>query len=217
MSTRETQRTEEITIEEEEIAFFYSIGKAISEWGYVENVLGYLVLNCFEKKDNEDLTHSVTSVGFFSIETFKAKMDFAEAVVKRKFINHQSDWSKLVKRVRKSSGARNKLAHWAKQTYRENIPGRRFMLTPWVFSRKKKSKHPQPPDGSQGLRDIHKMRLEFISLAMSLRNFEARVLGHTEPFPKSHEQPTRPLSIGKLRVQIPEGLASQLASSEKRP
>ena len=206
-----------MTMEEEEIAFYFCMGKAVSEWGIVENVLRSLLLDCFESKGGDDITHNVLSVGFFSIETFKAKMDFIEGIVLRRFPDNENEWADLVTRARKASGHRNKLAHWAVQIYEQNNPGRRYLLTPWVFQKsKKKSKKPQPPAGYQALRDVQKMRLEFVSLSMALRNFGARLHGLKEPFAKSLEQPENPPPIGTLRGQILEGLARLLKSSEKK-
>lgn len=211
-------RKEEMTIAEEELAFFFYVGSAITEWALVENTLRSVVLACFENRGEEDLTHRALSVGFLSIETFRARMDFAEGLVLRKFPQHGEAWTVLVKRTRRASAERNKLAHWVTHKYPDSNPGRRLMLVPWVFQKKKRrSKKPLPPDGSQGLRDIVKMQLEFIALAHALHNFCFRVQGQPEQHSKDREQPARPPLIAALRVQILERLARQLQSYEPNP
>jgi len=212
------KRTEVMTIGEEDVAFYYQLGNAVTQWADVENVLRAILLACFENRDEQDVTHRALSVGYFSIDGFRAKMDFVEGVVNRRFAQHQSDWARLVQRTRRSAGERNKLAHWSVVQYPANNPGRRFMLVPAVFKKTgRRAKRPQPPEGAQGLRDIVKMRMEFIALAMALHNFCARVQGQPEPHPRDHEQPGRPPLIGTLRGQILVRLARLLRSSEGKP
>jgi hypothetical protein len=206
-----------MTLAEEEIAFHYQLGKAITAWADVENTLRSILCACFDKGD-KNINWNSLSVGLFSIDAFRAKMDFVEGTVLRRFPEHKERWNALVKRTRGDSASRNKLAHWSVKEYPDSSAGRRFVLIPWVFPKpKNKTKRPIPPGGSLGLRDVYKTRTEFIALAISLYNFFCLLQGDEEPHEASLEQPTNPPQIAKLRAQILEGLARQLQPSAKKP
>lgn len=194
---------------EEEIAFHFHLGKAIAAWADVENTLRSILCACFDKGEN-NINWNSLSVGLFSIDAFRAKMDFVEGTVLRRFPEHKDRWSTLVTRARKDSGARNKLAHWSVKEFSDSPAGRRFVLIPWVFPKpKNKTKKPVPPSGSLGLRDIYKTRTEFIALAISLYNFFCLLQGDKEPHAAVLEKPTNPPTIAKLRAQILEALSRQ--------
>ncbi len=199
-----------MTLTEEDIAFHFQLGKAITEWANVENTLRSILCACFDKGEG-NINWNSLSVGLFSIDAFRAKMDFVEGTVLRRFPEHEKRWLAIVKRARGDSSLRNKLAHWSVKEYPESSAGRRFVLIPWTFPKpKKKTKKPIPPAGSLGLRDVYKMRAEFIALAISLYNFFCLLQGNQEPHEAYLEQPTNPPSIAKLRTQILEGLVRQL-------
>ncbi len=205
-----------MTPTEEDIVFHFQLGKAITEWANVENTLRSILCACFDKGES-NINWNSLSVGLFSIDAFRAKMDFVEGTVLRRYPEHKEKWSALVKRARSDSASRNKLAHWSVKEYPESTPGRRFVLIPWTYPKpKKKTKKPMPPDGSLGLRDVYKMRLEFIALATSLYNFFCLLQEGQEPLEAYLEQPMNPPPIATLRDQILEGLARQLQSSEKK-
>ena len=205
-----------MTPAEEDIVFHFQLGKAITEWANVENTLRSILCACFDKGENSINWNSL-SVGLFSIDAFRAKMDFVEGAVLRRYPKHKEKWGALVKRARSDSGLRNKLAHWSVKEYPQSTPGRRFVLIPWTYPKpKKKTKKPMPPDGSLGLRDVYKMRLEFIALATALYNFFCLLQEGQEPLEAYLEQPMNPPPIATLRAQILEGLAHQLQPSEKK-
>jgi hypothetical protein len=203
-----------MTPAEEDIAFHFQLGKAIAEWANVENTLRSILCACFDRGEG-NINWNSLSVGLFSIDAFRAKMDFVEGAVLRRFPEHKERWSALVKRARGDSSSRNKLAHWSVKEYPESTAGRRFVLIPWTYPKPKmKTKKPIPPSGSLGLRDVYKMRAEFIALAISLYNFCCLLQGDQEPLEAHLEQPKNPPPIENLRTQILEGLAHQLQPSK---
>jgi hypothetical protein len=211
-------RTEDMTMGEEQIAFFVQVGQAITEWALVEQTLFNIAQSCFENKNDEDVTHRALAVGFFSIEGFRAKMDFTEGLVDRWLQKHNNParprWRLLVKRVWAASAHRNKLAHWPCVNHPDLSPGRRFLLVPRVYRvRKTKSKKTLPPDGAQGLRDIWKMRAEFVTAAVALEHFSGVMLGKAQS-PEPPVLPERPPTIAKLRGQILVELARLLQPSQ---
>lgn len=205
-----------MTRDEEIVLFHYQLGVAITEWANVENLLRRLIVTGFK---NIDLNWEALSVGFFSLEGFRAKLDFADGVVSRKIAAtpHISDWLDLVDRAKRLSFKRNKLAHWALMKYWECEPGQRLALTPWKFPKsRKKTKVPQPPPGSLRIRDVMKIHLEFKALAVSLENFCARLCKQTEPHPKADEQAGSPPTIQKLKLQIRAILSPPHAPSAEK-
>ena len=198
-----------MTPAEEEIIFHFHLGKAISAWANVENTLRSILCACFDKGEG-NITWNSLSVGLFSIDGFKAKMDFVEGTVLRRFPEHEAKWLPLVKRTRGQSSMRNKLAHWSVKEFPESVAGRRFVLVPWVFQKpKNKTKKPMPPVGSLGLRDIFKSQGEFIAVSISLYNFYCLLDKAQTPLEESLEQPVAPPPIAKLRAQILEGFSHQ--------
>src|SRR5690349_3923633 len=105
-----------MTQDEEIILFHYCLGVAITQWSSVENTLRSIVVACFK---DEELNHEALSVGFLSLEGFRAKLDFANRAVGRKLAGHQlsEEWGRLVERTKNLSTQRNKLAHWALGKY----------------------------------------------------------------------------------------------------
>jgi hypothetical protein len=194
---------------EEQVAFYMQLGLAIAHFSHVESAVRSIVSGAIV----DDLNRKAINVGFFSIDGFRAKMDFAEAVVDRTLAARKPEerdaWAALVLRIRKASAHRNKLAHWAVMTYpKTNRAGRRYALESWIQTkaamRKSKGK---PKDGALCLRDVVKLRQEFFSLTCVLDNFLHRLAGKPEPFDKSHEQPKHPPTIATLRAQIRGGLS----------
>ena len=197
-----------MTLGEEEVAMYYYLGHAIQSWALVEVTLREIVLACVD----DDLTRKAVAVGFVSIDGFKAKMDFAEGVVGRKFVSRKNEWAALVKTARALSIKRNRLAHRGLALFPESAPGRRYVLSPWKHEKPKANQRPAPPQGSMALRDVVKCDIEFVHCAMTLRNFAARLEGKPEPHSAGHEPPIDPPTIRRLADLIREGLANPRGS-----
>ena len=206
-------RKEELTKGEEEILFYAEIGLTLTSWANVENALFNILSGGFEN----DLNRKALGVGFFTLEGARARREFAEATVSRIIAGHplRPQWIKLIDRMRQATDARNSLAHWKVNIYEQARPGRRYALEHWIQPKKKpKTKVPLPRPGALCLRDILKMRLEFIALARALENFLARLAKGQEPYPASDERPGNPLQIGQLRRRLLEALARILRQPE---
>ena len=195
---------------EEQVAFYMQLGCALTQWAHVEDIVRRVLVGAFA----DDLNRKAVSVGFFSIDGFRAKIDFAEAVVKRVLVSRKPDqlqpWIALVDRARRASYQRNKLAHWRVMVYADGRAGRRHALEPWVQEKKHLRRHKdRPKPGALCLRDIVKLRHEFFSLTCALDNFLHRLAAEKERFPESAERPSNPPTIAKLRRQILEGFSFQ--------
>lgn len=189
---------------EEIVLFMRHLGAALAAWSNVENSVRNCLIACFVESERNAL-----SLGYFSIENFRSKLDFANSVIGKKLGNSPlaREWAALFSRTRSASTNRNALAHRSTRHYPNCKPGRRLVLSPWIFPKPKhKTSKPMPPAGSLGLLDVVKYALEFHALTASLMNFCHRVLGVPEQYSKSDEQPMRPPTIQTLVLQIHEEL-----------
>jgi hypothetical protein len=161
-----------ITSDEEYVAFYYELGKAITTWAHVEYMLFFIVLGCFDESKIQSL-----GVGFFSIDSFAAKLKYVKKILEYKSQVTANpdvikDWDKLEKDMRDLVQKRNKLAHRQVLVNGQGKPGRKYILVPWIIpfdQRPKQSKNKQTD--SICLSDIIDYRNEFSALAFSLMNF----------------------------------------------
>lgn len=193
--------------------FHYQLGVAITQWANVESEIVSIILTLFP---NEKLNHESLSVGFLSIESFRAKTDFAARLVSRKLAGtaNLEDWKDLIERARRASSKRNKLAHWQMGKYWECEAGRRVALTPWIYKkRRRKTKVQRPPPASLYIQDVSELSADFWNLSCELENFRYRICAQPEPHKEADEQAPRPLTPAKIARQIREVLAVQPAPS----
>jgi hypothetical protein len=189
-----------VNLLEEQVCFYGELGLCITNWAHVEERLRKIVLASLVIDD-----HNVISVGFFSIENFRSKLEFVDKVVERRFAGQTvlHDWPKLVDRARRASFLRNKLAHRRVRRIEKSKAGRRYALEAWINKKSDlAASKDKPLPGALCLRDIVSIRFEFVSLCHTLDNFCARLAGHPEPRPKSDEQPQRPPTIRQLKHLI---------------
>lgn len=209
------KRTEELTMGEEEILFFMQMGFTLSSWATVEIALLKILQGAFEV----DMQRKALAVGFFSLEGARAKREFTEATVNRVLAGHplRRQWIVLIDRVRQATDKRNSIAHWQFQIYPHARPGRRYALEHPIQSKKRpKTRVPLPKPGALCLRELVKVRSEFLALERALENFLARLGGVPAPYPEADEQPENPPQIGQLRRQMLEVLARILRESGER-
>lgn len=195
-----------MTQELESIAFHYYLGLAVSQWATIENELRYILLTQFT---DELLNHEALSIGVFSLESFRGKIDFVSGVVNRKLAGtpHQTSWGELEKRTRRASTKRNRLAHWPVRVFPKRPAGRRIALIPWIIDKKRrKTRVPSPPPGSLMLRDVAEIKGDFEALTCALSNFRYSASGQPEPHAKHREQSVPPPTIANIERQLREAL-----------
>ena len=195
---------------EEQVAFYMQLGCALTQWAHVEDAIRRVLAGAFE----DDLNRKAINVGFFSIDGFRAKMDFAEAVVERMLATRKPEqrepWTALVDRTRRASYQRNRLAHWRVMVYADGRAGRRYALESWIYTKDDLRRYKgRPKPGALCLRDVVKLRHEFFALTCALANFLARLGDKPAPFPESAERLENPPTIAKLKRQIHEGFSFQ--------
>ncbi|MEQ1867453.1 MAG: hypothetical protein ABL996_22680, partial [Micropepsaceae bacterium] len=174
---------EEMDINEESLAFYFAIGLAITQWAHVEIALASIATMKISKA-----TRTKVRVGFFSIENFRGKLSFADAMISPYLSRKNKEiWAGLMDRAAKIAKFRNSLAHGWVLVDTERKPGRRRRLLPMkpqVIDPLSKRDRP----GLLCVRDIRKAQLEFFALMTTLENFAARLGRRKMLHPKSQEQ-----------------------------
>jgi hypothetical protein len=154
-----------MTPQEETVAFYYLLGKAISAWANVERALCAVASSCFTK---HNFNYSILM--FFSIDNFRSKLQAVDHLFHTKFegTKYAREWESIFQNLERLAKIRNQLAHYHTLGY-EGQPGRRIALVP-VLSRapKLKQRTPKPPAGSLCLREIDHARLQFEAVGYGL-------------------------------------------------
>lgn len=189
-----------MTPSEEHIAFYHELGLAIEQWSVVERSLYAVLASCVRESSHHDF-----AIGFFSIENFRSKLAFADAIIKDALDEdapqHLGAWKKLAGRLEGVAPRRNRLAHGRLKVFTEAPEGRRYALLPWLLP-KGNRRVAQPPAEAICVRNIIRARYEFFAISISLRNFAARVEGRKETYAKASEQPKKAPTIPDIAAQI---------------
>jgi hypothetical protein len=200
---------------EENVAFYYELGLAITQWSHIENDLCNLALSFLRAEDRNAM-----ALGFFSIENFRSKLKYTDSIVNRKLSDGGllRDWKRLHDRISAASVRRNALAHWPMRIYTQDRPGSRYVLVPWIGKKPKSDKERSlAPAEAIAVQDINKCRLEFAALALSVTNFTARAHGHAQPIPDEMVRAMTPSNLQQLASQLRKALGpGKLSTKEKR-
>lgn len=185
-----------ISPKEEQVLFHYELGKSIAQWASVEHSLGYLAAACFPQS-----SYSVAIAGYFGIENFRSKLEFADRMVQQVTEGRPEllqRWDALAVRIKSGSELRNKLAHWSFTNYPEGPVGRRVALTKWIevlqgdsllpkHERKRQGPALAPPEAICALQ-LGEAQVQFRELWITLENFRHLLVGHPTPFEEDFEQ-----------------------------
>ncbi len=201
-----------VTPREEQAAFYFEVGLAITQWARVEYDLYELTSRCFDKRSSMD--YPAFYEAFFSIDNFRAKLKFADTIIVQALKGKDvgADWPLLHSRIAKASKVRNRLAHYPVLHFQDNPAGRNIALTPRALDALSPGTGrigKKYPTGALFLRDVVRSRLEFFALMISLSNFAHRVRGLPEQHSKSDEQPRDPPTT--------ERIVSRLRATFSRP
>jgi hypothetical protein len=192
--------SDDLTAYEESIGFYYELGLAITAWAHVELALYWVVSACFTKRNAVQ-----TAYGFFSIESFRAKLQFADRVFKTKHWprKHMKKWDELYARMNKHAGLRNKLAHYSHVTFPTAKPGRREALLPrFPAPTKYRQRVPRPPSDALCIRDIVHARYKFNALVFSLEFLSYALKRQKSPHPTFFAQEKNAPTITQLTREI---------------
>jgi hypothetical protein len=185
-----------MTGNEEHLAFFFHLGRAITCWQDVEFALYDVGSAC-----SGDPASADPYIAFFSIRDFRHKLRHIDDLVASniKDTARLGEWPSLYARTDRAAGNRNSLAHyWVLYRYDER-PGRRIYLMPRRGTLKKKQK---VPGGTLCVRDVSKLIFRFTALAIALHNFGSRLRRELELYPRDLEQEKPPLTLAELKHEV---------------
>ncbi len=195
-------------INEEQLAFYFGIGLAITQWAGVEEQLFWIQRACFG--DGDDATYAGA---FFAVDSFRTKLQVTDSCMSQRFFDtpHFADWRALKSRAEAEASSRNKLAHWWVMTRQNAEPGQRMMLLPRRVrtSAKQQAETPDLFSHAICLRDVAEFRLRFCALRTAFENLHCRMSGRKEMFPKETEQPKGAPTVDELHAQIYHYLPQQ--------
>jgi hypothetical protein len=187
-----------MNVNEEQLAFYEWVGRAITQWAAIEIALEDVVSACFGDSENVS-----TAVAFYSIENFRSKLRVVDNLVTARFREHPAfdDWPELLKRAESAAGGRNTIAHHWLLIDPAAKAGRRYGLQPFLSLKPAKKKQARPP-GTLCVRDIAILQARFSLLSNALHNFAARLRGRKGQLPESPEQAAHQRTLSDLRRQI---------------
>lgn len=161
-----------IDVNEEQLAFYYSLGGTLTQWVHVERALHEVAMATFHDDNKQQI--SALCMG---IDSFSAKVKFIDTILKVKVSSeHNKEWQGLKSRAEEASKIRNRLAHDTVIGSFGGSPGQRKWLN---------SKKGQP---RLHLEDIVHARFKFFALMCSLENYACSLVGVTPRFPKEVEE-----------------------------
>jgi hypothetical protein len=206
---------EEMTFDQEHLAFFEALGRSITAWADVEMALCGVAQATVRKPDRQAI-----AVGFLSVDVFRSKLQLAGNMVSHRHGRHKifDRWLELQKTLGDLAAKRNKMAHRPVVRFLNAEPGRRVALTTWLvnsaeppaFARNK------PISGELCLRDIIAIEFEFIAIRYALWNFATRLRRERVFFPAALEQPKNPPEIRKIANHLHARLGHPRLSSRER-
>lgn len=191
-----------MTPSQESALFMHELGRAISEWAYLELDLAVLVAAAVSQADRHSL-----QVGFFAIENFRSKLAYCDNVLTERF--HATPgferWELLRAKIEALSRKRNQLAHQTVMVYPGGSEGRRTAILNWKANfyaspklAPKGTRGKGPPSGALCLGDLAQLSLEFKAAMYAIRNVRALVLGEPPAYRLDYETAPPAPTVAKL-------------------
>ncbi|MCW5733493.1 MAG: hypothetical protein KIS73_05180 [Enhydrobacter sp.] len=192
-----------VHVQEEQVAFYFELGIAISQWAHLERSLCEVATFCFARAPATFTLESYADHydAFFSIENFRSKISYTDSVFQRRFGEsvHAADWKQIKTSLGKRAAIRNRLAHNPMLGIYGAPEGRRYCI---VSRQIDVGMAPKQPAGALFLEDIVRHRLRFFALNVRLRRFYDRLRGRDSLFDAESEQPRDPPPLRQIVDQI---------------
>lgn len=199
--------------DQEKVMLTYAVGRAIQAWVSVENGLCMIAEQCLLDADRV-----MSRAGFYSIENFRSKIAFVEAVYKRSKYSPENDkeMARLLASASSLSKVRNQIVHRELMDYAGShipkAPGRVALLEdagPSLGT-------PESMGNGIGVRQVVQAELQFSHLFHALWDFRETLRGHTSRFAASFPLPESPPTIREIKARMLLELKSLLSPSELR-
>ena len=188
-----------MTHQEEHICIHYEMGAAFAIWAEVENTILQVLFAVLPKN-----THYKVGVGFLSIENFRSKVAFANAIMHESKLSKTrlAKWETISDRLVSASVKRNKLAHGRVYVYPVGAEGRRFGIGSWTLLKEPAKNQKAIPGQVLCLRDVIGIKHDFLALVATLSRFSSLLGKEKSLIPASAEQPAPIPAIPAIRNRI---------------
>jgi hypothetical protein len=187
---------------EEQLAFHFAIGTAITQWAHVENNLYLIAYRCFGSNEASALT---LASSFYAVENFRSKLAFVSRAFETTDFRDKfgSEWNSVRDEIQNLSSLRNAIAHGRLIIYTTTKPGRMCALVP-VFGKESKIKQRPgtPPPGSLCVRDIDLAAKRFSRASSKLMSLYFRIGGEEDHYAEFSQREPEPKTLAQLRRQI---------------
>lgn len=202
---------EPMNINEEQVAFYHEIGRAVTEWAHVEISLCFVFRACFDEKQVKTAGNA-----FFAVENFRSKLALVEAAMASAFPDspHLATWRTLAAQAQRNAALRNRIAHGIVVIYPTSNPGKRLIITSWNADTPKRS---ILPAGALGIKDVYTAARHFTLLSNRLLNLASVLIGRQEPYGAEFLQEPRSLQLQQLMRRIHLMLGPRRGPSRPKP
>lgn len=204
-----------MNLAEEEVVFYQQIGRALSQWAYVESQLERIVMQAVPISSQ----HAV-GAAYGSIETFFGKIRFCNTLVLATYGDcpHVGRWERAHEAAQSLAKKRNSIAHGLKHVYVNATVGRRYALVdvrptggskPHVYGEK-------PPSGALCLSDIAMIAEDFHAITTDLCNVHELLGGRREPFPDAGARTATRPTLRDLRNQVRRAVGAAIRPARSK-
>ena len=187
---------EEIDINEEQLAFYFELGLAITQFKHLSDHLFYvleLTINFTAPEKSDAIAEYVNA------QTFGHQLRIARKFFPANLPNEfQAEWAVLDRELTDAKEKRNTLAHSWIMVDAHRSPGERVMLLPSSGSRWIGGK--SIPDHAVFLLDIVDYRYKFFAVGNRLQNLDWRLRGKPNGYSDGKfDTPTRPILMQVIK------------------
>jgi len=180
-----------LSYEEEEQRFYAALGKAITQWVFVEAAVGFIFSNPIGLTER-----TAKNLAFYTIIDFKTKLDLTDSAIDGSTAAAplRDEWKSLYNKATKRNKRRNYLAHYMAGFDQAKRAGYRWHLRPSAFNDRIAQQWGKNPPRLTTCQIIA-FGNAFDKLAAELRGFSRRLAGEQigrilEPLVRaSHPQP----------------------------
>lgn len=179
---------------EEQLAFYWKLGTAITQWAHVEHSLSRLLYTA-------DVPARIHCREFWNLSTrgsFQAQLQLVDKTIREQVVDasHLRVWHRLRKRVRNGYAKRNGLAHFTLVGF-QGQPGRRMGLVSW-----KQPIGNVAPSEAICVRNLVGSAQTFFALAISIDNLEHSIRGVPKTYPVDLEIPGPTPSLKAVQTDL---------------
>ena len=161
-----------LTPDQERVAFYHSVGLAMTQWAHIEFALLSVASACFD--DNPLLTQA-----FYAIENFRSKLAFVQKTFEASTFQetHGPEFAAIAVRADTLAKYRNKIAHARVINYPFHKAGQRVAIVPIFPAIPGEEWIARPPSNAIFLTHIDAAAKRFARAANDLHHLRDAMLG----------------------------------------